>query len=102
MMTQSAPETAPRSPEGPWESWGGLRWGIVASIVGPIAWLVFTLLFVGFWAQGYSLFQSIIVILVSLLILAGVLGTAWTVWGTRSRNWRRMSHWAAEGPGKPV
>ncbi|GEM_PF-3137055 len=66
----------------------GLRTRIIASIVGPIAWLCFTLLYVGFWAQGFSLFQSIIVILVSALILAGVMGALWTAWGmSRARPW---------------
>ncbi len=61
----------------------GFRWGVLVSIIGPIAWLSFTLLYVAFWAQGFSLFQSIVLIIVSLLILAGVMGTAWTAWGMR-------------------
>ncbi len=59
-----------------------MRWSILLSILGPVAWLSFTLVYVGFWAQGFSVFQSVIVILVSLLLLGGVLGAAWTVWGT--------------------
>ena len=61
----------------------GFRWGVLVSIIGPIAWLSFTLLYVGFWAQGFSLFQSIVLIVVSLLILAGVMGSVWTAWGMR-------------------
>jgi hypothetical protein len=64
-----------------------MRWQILASIIGPIAWLCFTLLYVGFWAQGFSLFQSVIVIIVSALILAGVMGSLWTAWGTRHSSW---------------
>jgi hypothetical protein len=60
---------------------------IVASILGPVAWLSFTLLYVGFWAQGFSLFQSVIVILVSVIILAGVMGALWASWGMRRRSW---------------
>jgi hypothetical protein len=60
---------------------------IVASILGPVAWLSFTLLYVGFWAQGFTLFQSVIVIIVSAIILAGVMGSIWASWGMRRRSW---------------
>lgn len=70
-----------------YERFERVRWQILASIVGPIAWLSLTLLYVGFWAQGFSVFQSIIVVLVSGLILAGVLGVAWTAFGIRHRDW---------------
>jgi hypothetical protein len=60
---------------------------VVASILGPVAWLSFTLLYVGFWAHGFTLFQSVIVILVSAIILAGVMGALWASWGMRHRSW---------------
>jgi len=60
---------------------------VVASILGPVAWLSFTLLYVGFWAKGFSLFQSVIVILVSAIILAGLMGALWASWGMRHRSW---------------
>ena len=60
---------------------------VVASILGPVAWLSFTLLYVGFWAQGFTLFQSVIVILVSVIILAGLMGALWASWGLRHRRW---------------
>jgi hypothetical protein len=64
---------------------------IVASILGPVAWLSFTLLYVGFWAQGFSLFQSVIVILVSVIVLAGLMGALWASWGISRRAWSRDS-----------
>ena len=60
---------------------------IVASILGPVAWLSFTLLYVGFWAQGFSLFQSVIVILVSVIVLGGLMGALWASWGMRHSPW---------------
>jgi hypothetical protein len=60
---------------------------VVASIIGPVAWLSFTLLYVGFWAHGFTLFQSVIVILVSVIILAGLMGALWASWGMRQRSW---------------
>lgn len=62
-----------------------MRLPVLLSILGPIVWMVFTLLYVGFWANGFSLFQSFVVVLVSLLILGGVMGSIWTVWGLRHR-----------------
>jgi hypothetical protein len=71
----------------PRESYFPSRARVVASILGPVAWLSFTLLYVGFWAQGFSLFQSVIVILVSIIILAGLMGAMWASWGMRRRSW---------------
>lgn len=60
---------------------------VVASILGPVAWLCFTLLYVGFWAQGFTVFQSVIVILVSVILLAGLMGAIWASWGMRRHRW---------------
>lgn len=70
-----------------WEGYApGLRARLVISIVAPVAWLSFTLLYVGFWATGFTVFQSVVVLLVSALILAGVMGGLWTWWGPRYRH----------------
>lgn len=60
---------------------------VVASILGPVAWLSFTLLYVGFWAKGFTLFQSVIVILVSIIILAGLMAALWASFGMRQARW---------------
>jgi hypothetical protein len=71
----------------------GWRWRILVSILGPVAWLSFTLLYVGFWATGLTLFQSIIVVLVSAIVLGGVMGALWATWGPRyARGWDGESH----------
>lgn len=66
----------PRTPE-------GMRGAILLSILGPTAWLAFTLLYVGFWATGFTLFQSIVVVLVSVVALGGVLGASWAWYSLR-------------------
>ena len=64
-----------------WDEWSDKhRWRITASLIGPIAWLIFTLLYVGFWAPGFTILQSVVIVLVSILILAGVMGGIWTWW----------------------
>jgi hypothetical protein len=69
------------------ETYNAIRGRIVASILGPVAWLSFTLLYVGFWAKGFTLFQSVIVILVSIILLAGLMGAVWASWGMRQARW---------------
>ena len=90
----STPASPPPEGAGPgrenWEPWSGMSWRIQLSILGPVAWVCFTLLYVGFWAHGFSLFQSVIVILVSLILLFGIMGAAWAAWGMRRRRW---GHW---------
>jgi len=61
----------------------GLHVRVAASILLGVGWLSFVLLYAAFWSGGYSLFQSIVIVLVSLLVLAGVLGAMWATWGMR-------------------
>jgi hypothetical protein len=70
-------------------SFAGLRRRIVASIVLPVAWLSATLLYVAFWAHGFDLFQNIVVIVVSILVLIGVMAGMWVSFG-----FRQMRIWA--------
>ena len=53
---------------------------IALSIVGVIAWLVFILLYALYWSSGYSLFQNIIVTIVSFLIAGLAIGLMWMPW----------------------
>ncbi len=67
---------------------GRLRRRLVASIAGVTGWIVFALLWVAFWASGYSLFQNIAVVVVSLVILFGVLASLWVSFGLGvARHW---------------
>lgn len=56
---------------------------IVASMLGVVAWLLFILLYALFWSGGFSLFQNVVVTLVSLAITALLIGLMWVVWGYR-------------------
>lgn len=64
----------------------GLRWRILVSVLGPIAWVCLTLLYVGFWSSGFTVVQSLIVVLVSTLVMAGVITALWIGWGPRYRH----------------
>jgi len=54
---------------------------IVLSILGLVAWLLFILVYALWWSNSFSLFQNIIVTIVSLLVTGLLLGLIWVVWG---------------------
>lgn len=56
---------------------------IVGSIVAILAWAVFILLYALFWSHRFSLFQDIIVTIVSLLIVGLLVALMWVVWVSR-------------------
>jgi len=62
---------------------GSIRRRVLASIAATVGWLSLTLLYLAFWAQGFSIFQSIVVVVVSLLVLTAFLLGAWISFGMR-------------------
>jgi len=64
--------------------------GIVSRIIGTIltlaAFLVGTLIYVGFYTNGYSLFQKIVVFLVGFILAIAVVAVMWVAWAGR-RGW---------------
>jgi hypothetical protein len=64
--------------------------GIVLTMLAIIAWLVFILLFALYWSNGFSLFQDIIVTVVTLVITGMVIGLGWVIWGFRHfKQWKK-------------
>ena len=53
---------------------------VALSIVGVIAWLVFILIYALYWSSGFSLFQNIIVTVVSFLLAGLVIALMWMPW----------------------
>ncbi len=56
---------------------------IVGSILAFVVWLVFILFYALFWSTGFTLFQNIIVTVVSFLVTGGLVGIMWVVWGMK-------------------
>lgn len=84
-------ETDEKKGEGPWyPDWEHSRpmGGIVLTMLAIIAWLVFILFFALYWSSGFSLFQNIVVTVVTLVITALVIGMGWVIWG-----FRHVKHW---------
>ena len=61
----------------------GLRWRIGGSIVAGIGWLIFVLLYAAFWSGPFTLIQSVVIVVVSFLVLAGLLGVMWASFGMK-------------------
>jgi hypothetical protein len=66
-----------------YDMFGRIRRRVLVSLAASVAWLSGILLYLAFWAQRFSLFQNIVVVAVSLLVLAGVLMGAWISFGLR-------------------
>lgn len=82
-MTASSFPSAPSRASHADELFGGIRRRILASIASTVGWLSFVLLFLAFWGAHFSLFQDIVVVIVSLLILAAFLLGTWIAFGLR-------------------
>ncbi len=54
---------------------------IVISILAGIGWLIFVLLHTVFWSIEFDLFQNIVILGASLLIVALLIGLMWVLWG---------------------
>lgn len=93
---QQQPWTGPPPGTPPWAWPGGvrrgMRWRVSATIILGTAWLVFILLFAGFWASHFDLFQNIMIFFASIIVLLGLIAAFWASWGMRfaGTNW---DHW---------
>lgn len=74
--------------------WGGEEkmriadWKGIVSIMAGAGFLTVLLTYVGFYTDGLSTFQKIVIVLVALILAAAVVSIVSLVWG-KSR-WRRM------------
>jgi len=77
------------SPEASWidarepDFFGLIRRRVVVSIGATVGWLCAVLLFFAFGSGSFTLFQDIVIVVVSLLVLGGVLLAAWISFGMR-------------------
>ncbi len=61
----------------------GFGWRISLSIIVGIGWLIFLILWLFFYASGFSIYQNIAIFIVSLLAVGGILGASWAPWGMK-------------------
>lgn len=67
----------------PAEARRGMAWRVGATVLLITGWLVFLLVYAFFWSGPYSLFQDVIVVIVSLVALGGGMAGVWASWGMR-------------------
>jgi len=67
---------------------GGLMWRIIGTIVAFSAFLIGSLIYVGFYASSFDFGQKVIVVLVALIIAFAAIAIMWVTFAGR-RGWMR-------------
>jgi len=53
---------------------------IVVTLVAIICWAIFMLLDILFWSQNYSLFQNVVIFIISIVVTGCIIGLMWVFW----------------------
>jgi hypothetical protein len=61
----------------------GFKWRIIISIIIPFAAIIFLIGWFWYYAEPFSVWQNIAVLLVTLLLLGGILGATWAQWSIK-------------------
>ena len=61
----------------------GFGWRISLSIFVGTLWLVFLILWLFFYAEAYTVYQNLAIVIVSILVIGAILGAAWAPWGMK-------------------
>jgi len=65
-----------------------LMWRVAATIAAAVVWMSFILLYLAFWAHGFSWFQDVAIGVVAFLALIGGVVAIWVSFGLRLvRRW---------------
>lgn len=72
-------------PKSEWEMFKikGFKWRIATSIVLPFLAIIFLISWFWYYAEPYTVWQNIAVLLVVLLVIGGILGAIWARWGMK-------------------
>lgn len=58
-------------------------WRVSLSIIAGVAWLIFVIVWLAFYAGNYDVYRNIAIVLISILVMIVVLGVPWAVWAIR-------------------
>ena len=61
----------------------GFGWRVSVSIVSFVLLIAFIILWLFFYADSYSVYQNIAVIVAAVLLFCGAMGGAWAAWGMK-------------------
>lgn len=75
----------------------GLEWRATLSIIAGLGWLIFIIIWLFFFSEEFTYNQNIAMILLSILVMAIILGIPWTIWGLRHQTEREKEMWKTKG-----
>jgi uncharacterized membrane protein len=83
-------------PKSEWEMFKikGFKWRITISIVLPFLAIIFLISWFWYYAEPYTVWQNVAVLLVVLLAIGGILGAIWAQWGMK--HGRKMEKFGEE------
>ncbi len=67
----------------------GLASRVAVTIVVSIGWLIFLILFLAFYAEGFSVYWNLAIVFASLLVMCAILGPMWAYWGIKTGRARK-------------
>ena len=62
---------------------------VAVSIVVGVGWLIFLILFLAFYAEDFSIYRNLAIILVSLLVVGAIEGAMWAPWAMKTGRARK-------------
>ncbi|MFQ5919059.1 MAG: hypothetical protein ACE5I4_03300 [Thermoplasmata archaeon] len=72
----------------PWGTSRGMGWRIALSILAFLGLIVFIVVWLFFFAGGFSVYQNIAIIIVAFLVFFGIGAAVWaTMWMKWGRRW---------------
>jgi len=87
-MTDETPEPQPEMK--------GLGWRVSLSILVGVGWLVFLIIWLFFYADPHWE-RDFAIFLLSILLIVGILGVPWAIWGLRFRGPKELELWKTTG-----
>lgn len=61
----------------------GFDWRVSLSIISVVAWLIFLIIWLFFYANNFNVYQNIAIFIVSILAFGGIMGASWAPWGIK-------------------
>jgi type VI protein secretion system component VasK len=61
----------------------GFKWRLWLSLILAFFLIIFLIVWFWYYAEPYTWYQNIAILIVSVLIIGGVLGASWTPWGMK-------------------
>ncbi len=71
----------------------GFGWRVSTSIATAVGWLSFVLIWLGFYAGNYNIYENIAAIIVSVIVFIGINAAMWGTWAMRMAPKDVMGPW---------